>query len=119
VEKIKAKAAGELPVKSKFFNYEPSTKPVRWIEYDRATAKLAACRSWRRRPRPCPLTTAWFSSRPGPTSVFQGLRQEVHKIEIALATFNGAKHVGNFLESLFKQNQIILLALNCQRRWIC
>ncbi len=39
VERIKAWAAGELPVESKFFTYDPSTKPVRWIEYDRATAE--------------------------------------------------------------------------------
>jgi GT2 family glycosyltransferase len=39
VEKIKTWAAGELSVESKFFAYDPSTKPVRWIEYDRATAE--------------------------------------------------------------------------------
>lgn len=39
MEKIKAWAAGELPVESKFFTYDPSTKPMRWIEYDRATAE--------------------------------------------------------------------------------
>lgn len=39
MEKIKAWAAGELPVASKFFTYDPSTKPVRWIEYDRVTAE--------------------------------------------------------------------------------
>lgn len=39
MEKIKAWAAGELPVESKFFTYDPSTKPVRWIEYDRASAE--------------------------------------------------------------------------------
>ncbi|MEW6572168.1 MAG: glycosyltransferase family 2 protein [Bacillota bacterium] len=39
MDKIKAWAAGELPVESKFFTYDPSTKPVHWIEYDRATAE--------------------------------------------------------------------------------
>ncbi|WP_242656389.1 glycosyltransferase [Desulfofundulus thermosubterraneus] len=39
MEKIKAWAAGELRVESKFFTYDPSTKPVRWIEYDRVTAE--------------------------------------------------------------------------------
>jgi len=39
MENIKAWATGELPVESKFFNYDPSTKPVRWIEYDRPTAE--------------------------------------------------------------------------------
>lgn len=39
MEKLKAWAAGELPVQSKFFTYDPSTKPVHWIEYDRATAE--------------------------------------------------------------------------------
>lgn len=39
VEKIKAWAAGELSVESKFFTYDPSTKPVRWIEYGRATCR--------------------------------------------------------------------------------
>ncbi len=38
MDKIKAWAAGKLPVESKFFTYDPSTKPMRWIEYDRATA---------------------------------------------------------------------------------
>jgi len=39
VEKIKAWARGEIPVKSKFFDYDPTTKPVQWIEYDRETAE--------------------------------------------------------------------------------
>lgn len=39
IEKIKAWATGELPVDSKFFTYDPSIKPVRWIEYDRTTAE--------------------------------------------------------------------------------
>jgi GT2 family glycosyltransferase len=39
VEKIKAWARGEISVESKFFEYDPSTKPVQWIEYDRATAE--------------------------------------------------------------------------------
>lgn len=39
MDRIKAWAAGELPEESKFFTYEPSIKPVRWIEYDRATAE--------------------------------------------------------------------------------
>jgi GT2 family glycosyltransferase len=39
VEKIKAWARGEIPVESKFFDYDPRTKPVRWIEYDKATAE--------------------------------------------------------------------------------
>lgn len=39
VDKIKAWARGEIPVESKFFNYNPTTKPVQWIEYDRETAE--------------------------------------------------------------------------------
>ena len=39
VDKIKAWARGEIPVESKFFDYDPSTKPVQWIEYDRETAE--------------------------------------------------------------------------------
>jgi len=39
VEEIKAWARGEIPVESKFFEYDPNTKPVQWIEYDRATAE--------------------------------------------------------------------------------
>lgn len=39
VEKIKTWARGEIPVESKFFKYDPGMKPVRWIEYDRATAE--------------------------------------------------------------------------------
>jgi len=34
IEKIKAWARGEIPVKSKFFNYDPCSKPVQLIEYD-------------------------------------------------------------------------------------
>jgi len=41
VEKIKAWARGEIPVESKFLKYDPSTKPVQWIEYDRATAEAS------------------------------------------------------------------------------
>lgn len=47
IEKIKAWAAGELPVESKFFAYDPSIKPVRWIEYDRLLQRPEACRNWR------------------------------------------------------------------------
>lgn len=39
VEKIKAWAQGGLKVESKFFQYDPSKKPVKWIEYDKATAE--------------------------------------------------------------------------------
>ena len=39
VEKIKAWARGEILVESKFFDYNPNTKPVQWIEYDKATAQ--------------------------------------------------------------------------------
>ncbi|RJX18363.1 MAG: glycosyltransferase family 2 protein [Desulforudis sp.] len=39
MDRTKAWAAGELPVESKFFAYDPSIKPVRWIEYDRATTE--------------------------------------------------------------------------------
>jgi hypothetical protein len=39
MEKIKFWAAGEIPVKSNYFDYDPTSKPVRWIEYDRATAE--------------------------------------------------------------------------------
>lgn len=39
VERIKAWARGESPVESKFFKYDPGTKPVQWIEYDQETAK--------------------------------------------------------------------------------
>ena len=39
LDKIKAWAAGELPVESTFFTYNPTAKPVRWIEYDRVTAE--------------------------------------------------------------------------------
>lgn len=38
LEKTKVLAVGELSVESKFFTYDPSTKPVRWIENDRDTA---------------------------------------------------------------------------------
>ncbi|KUK57297.1 MAG: Glycosyl transferase, family 2 [Synergistales bacterium 53_16] len=37
VEKIKAWARGEIPVESKFVDYDPKTKPVHWVEYDQAT----------------------------------------------------------------------------------
>lgn len=37
IEKIKAWAAGELPVQAKFVTCDPSTKLMPWIEYDRAT----------------------------------------------------------------------------------
>lgn len=39
VDKIKAWAAGDLSVESKFFTYDSSSEPVRCIEYDRATAE--------------------------------------------------------------------------------
>lgn len=39
MDRIKDWAVGELTVESNFFTYDPSTKPVRWIEYDRATAE--------------------------------------------------------------------------------
>jgi hypothetical protein len=39
MDKIKAWAAGELPVESKFFSRNPVTTPLRWIEYDRAAAE--------------------------------------------------------------------------------
>ena len=39
VEKIKVWARGEISVESKFFEYDPSNKPVQWIEYDRPTAE--------------------------------------------------------------------------------
>lgn len=39
VDKIKAWARGEIRVKSKFFEYDPSSKPVQWIEYDREAAE--------------------------------------------------------------------------------
>lgn len=38
--KIKDWAAGKLSVKSTFFAYDPTIKPVTWIEYDRATAEV-------------------------------------------------------------------------------
>jgi len=40
VEKIKAWARGEIPVKSKFFEYDHATKPVRWVEYGEDISKL-------------------------------------------------------------------------------
>jgi len=40
VEKIKAWARDEIPVMSKFCEYDPSTKPVQWIEYDRTIAEV-------------------------------------------------------------------------------
>ena len=39
VQNIKAWARGDFPVESKFFEYDPSAKPVQWIEYDRETAE--------------------------------------------------------------------------------
>lgn len=39
VGKIKAWARGEIPIESRFFEYDPTTKPVQWIEYDRETAE--------------------------------------------------------------------------------
>lgn len=39
IDKIKAWAVGELPVESKFFTYDPLTKPLRWIEHERAVAE--------------------------------------------------------------------------------
>jgi len=39
VEKIKAWARGDIPVISKFFDYDSSIKPVQWIEYDRTIAE--------------------------------------------------------------------------------
>jgi len=39
IEKIKAWARGEIPVESKFFEYDPTTKPLQWIEYNRATVE--------------------------------------------------------------------------------
>jgi len=39
VERIKAWARGEIPVESKSFDYDSTSKPVQWIEYDRAMAK--------------------------------------------------------------------------------
>ena len=41
IEKIKAWAQGGLKVESKFFQYDPSKKPVKWIEYDMKT--IANC----------------------------------------------------------------------------
>jgi GT2 family glycosyltransferase len=40
VEKIKAWARGEIPVVSKFFEYDSTTKPVQWVEYDHSQAKV-------------------------------------------------------------------------------
>lgn len=39
IEKIKAWARGEIPVESKFFEYDHDNKPVQCIEYDRETAE--------------------------------------------------------------------------------
>lgn len=39
VQKIKAWARGDIPVESNFFDYNPRTKPVQWIEYDKGTAQ--------------------------------------------------------------------------------
>lgn len=40
VQKIKAWARGEIRVESRFFEYDPYSKPVQWTEYDRETADL-------------------------------------------------------------------------------
>jgi len=39
IEKIKAWARGEIPVESQFVDYESTTKPVKWVDYDREIAK--------------------------------------------------------------------------------
>lgn len=39
VEEIKAWARGEIPVESKFFEYDPNAKPVQWVEYNRTAAE--------------------------------------------------------------------------------
>jgi len=39
IEKIKEWANGKIEVRSKFFEYNPMTKPVRYIEYDRESAE--------------------------------------------------------------------------------
>lgn len=39
MDRIKSWAAGEIPVESKFFNFDHASKPVQWIEYDRVTAE--------------------------------------------------------------------------------
>jgi GT2 family glycosyltransferase len=39
MDKIKSWAAGKIPVESKYFDFDPSSKPVRWIEYDRQAAE--------------------------------------------------------------------------------
>ena len=40
VRKIKSWAQGEIQVESDFFEYDPGTKPVQVVEYDRATAEV-------------------------------------------------------------------------------
>jgi GT2 family glycosyltransferase len=42
MEKIKAWARGKIPVESKFFEYNPTSKPVHWVKYDRQTAEGGA-----------------------------------------------------------------------------
>jgi GT2 family glycosyltransferase len=44
MEKIKNWARGEIPVESKFFDYDPTVKPVQWIEYDRKMAEAGGTR---------------------------------------------------------------------------
>ncbi len=66
MEKAKAWAAGELLVESKFFAYDPSTKPVRWIEYDRATAEAGGLPELEAKTRPCRPIAGWSSSKPEP-----------------------------------------------------
>lgn len=43
-DRIKAWAAGQLSVESKFFGCDPSTKPVGWTEYDRADGEAGGRR---------------------------------------------------------------------------
>lgn len=42
LNKIKAWAAGELPVNSKIITFDPSIKPLHWVEYDRVTIDAGA-----------------------------------------------------------------------------
>ena len=39
IEKIKEYAEGKMEVESKFFEYDPSNKPIKWIEYTREEAE--------------------------------------------------------------------------------
>ena len=39
IEKIKEYAEGKIEVESKFFEYDPSNKPIKWIEYTRGEAE--------------------------------------------------------------------------------